>query len=114
MARRSAGILLYRVVDGVPMVLLIHPGGPYWANKDLGARTIPKGLIEPGAGDFEVGRLQSNLFELEWPPRSGEMRSFPEVDRAGWLGLAAARQKILAGQAPLIDRLVAVLATKSS
>jgi predicted NUDIX family NTP pyrophosphohydrolase len=156
MASRSAGILLYRLVGGAPWVLLVHPGGPYWASKDLGAWTIPKGLIEPGEapeaaarrefaeetgaalagkllalgeivqaggkrvtafaceGDFEVAGLHSNLFELEWPPKSGRTRSFPEVDRAGWFSLAAAREKILISQEPLIDRLVAVLAASKS
>jgi predicted NUDIX family NTP pyrophosphohydrolase len=128
-------------------VLLVHPGGPFWRNKDLGAWSIPKGQrvagedaevtarrefaeelgVKPvGAlsllgrirqrggkqveafaiqGEFDVDRLSSNSFEMEWPPRSGRMQSFPEVDRAAWFSLAEAREKINAGQCALIDRL---------
>ena len=153
---RSAGILLFRFSDGEPMVLLAHPGGPFWAKKDAGAWTIPKGLIEAGEdpkaaalrefaeetghaltgellplgeivqaggkkvvafaceGDFDVDKLTSNLFEIEWPPRSGRDQSFPEIDRVGWFGFAAARDKILASQASLLDRLAALLKAKSA
>jgi predicted NUDIX family NTP pyrophosphohydrolase len=151
-AKRSAGILLFRRATDSPEVLLVHPGGPYWARKDVGAWTIPKGefdegeegrdcalrelgeelgpaapslhadaLIELGSvrqkggkvvhawaaeGDFDPAELDSNAFELEWPPRSGARREFPEVDRAEWLAPAAARRKILSAQAELIDRLL--------
>jgi predicted NUDIX family NTP pyrophosphohydrolase len=151
-AKRSAGILLFRFVADAPQLLLVHPGGPYWAKRDLGAWTIPKGefeheeaaracalrelgeelgaaapdldpeqLIELGSirqksgkvveawaaeADFDPGRLSSNGFELEWPPRSGTRREFPEVDRAGWFDPDRAREKILAPQAELIDRLL--------
>jgi predicted NUDIX family NTP pyrophosphohydrolase len=153
-AQRSAGILLYRLTAAGPEVLLVHPGGPYWARRDLGAWTIPKGELEEGepasdcalrelgeelgaapavaaedlvelgsvrqkAGkvveawaaeaDFDPARLRSNTFALEWPPRSGSEREFPEVDRAGWFGPERARQKILPAQAPLIDRLLEYL-----
>lgn len=144
-------MLLFR--DGAPPeLLLIHPGGPYWAKKDLGAWSIPKGepeegedprrcalrelaeelgpaapalgpaeLIELGSikqkggktvhawaaeGGFDPAALSSNSFELEWPPRSGAMREFPEVDRAEWFDPAEARRKILPAQAVLIDRLL--------
>ena len=149
MARRSAGILLHRAGAAGPEVLLVHPGGPFWAKKDAGAWSIPKGEYddaedplacarrefaeELGApppdgtepvelgevrqkggkvvvawaleGDFDAETIRSNTFRMEWPPRSGAMREFPEVDRAGWFGLDAAREKILPAQAPLLDRL---------
>ena len=135
--RQSAGILLYRVRDGVVEVLLVHPGGPYWARKDAGAWTIPKGEFgsdesplaaacrefreETGAdvdvrdcaalrtvrqaggkvvhafavrGDFDPAMLASNTFSMEWPPRSGTMRAFPEVDRAQWFDLTQAAAKL--------------------
>jgi len=149
--KRSAGLLMYRGSPANLMVLLVHPGGPFWRAKDLGAWSIPKGEYAPGeeplavarrelaeetgsrprgdfhalgevaqsggkrvsawavAGDFDPARLVSNRFELEWPPRSGRKRSFPEVDRAEWFALAQAREKILAGQRPFIDRLEKLL-----
>jgi predicted NUDIX family NTP pyrophosphohydrolase len=147
--RRSAGILLYRGCGAELRVLLVHPGGPFWAKKDEGAWSIPKGeydeggdplavarrefeeelgrpapagdvidlgeLVQPSRkrvtafaveGDFDPSSLRSNLFELEWPPRSGRMQSFPEVDRAEWFTLEEARTKILPGQRHFIDRLL--------
>jgi predicted NUDIX family NTP pyrophosphohydrolase len=157
MARKlSAGLLLYRRAnhdDGVVLeVLLGHMGGPYWARKDDGAWSIPKGEYEPGedsfaaakrefeeelgsspplvdyrslgahtqpggklvtawAGeaDFDAAGAVSNTFELEWPPRSGQMRLFPEVDKAGWFTVEVARVKLVKGQRPLIDRLLGML-----
>lgn len=132
----------------------MHPGGPLWAGKDLGAWSIPKGepeagedlrdcalremgeelgavlplahadLIELGTvqqksgktvhgwaaeSDFETATLRSNSFALEWPPRSGLRREFPEVDRAQWLNPPSARQKINPAQAAFIDRLLEIL-----
>jgi predicted NUDIX family NTP pyrophosphohydrolase len=149
--RASAGLLLYRHSNGVLELLLVHPGGPYWARKDAGAWSIPKGEIEPGEeplaaarrefaeetgaaidgdflplapvrlrsgkvvhawavqSDFDAAALRSNLFSMEWPPKSGEQREFPEADRAGWFGVETARIKIHPGQAPLIDDLLARL-----
>ncbi|HEU4905182.1 MAG TPA: NUDIX domain-containing protein [Solirubrobacterales bacterium] len=150
-AKISAGLLLFRE-PAAPQLLLVHPGGPFWARKDLGAWSIPKGEPEPGEelfdcalrelgeelgpgapalvgeeltelgsirqksgktvyawaaqADFDPAALASNLFELEWPPRSGERREFPEADRAEWFGPDEARRKILPAQAPLIDRLL--------
>jgi predicted NUDIX family NTP pyrophosphohydrolase len=135
-------------------VLLVHPGGPFWARKDHGAWSIPKGectddedpraaaqrefeeelggrpvldaplvALTPGRqsggkvvhawagrGDFDPARLKSNMFSVEWPPRSGRRQMFPEVDRAAWFTLAQAREKILKGQLGLLDELEARLA----
>jgi len=154
MPKQSAGLLLYRVGSDGTEVLLVHPGGPFWARKDDGAWSIPKGEIEEGEdpldvalrefeeelgsppplerdalgelgtirqkagkvvaawcgeGDFDPSSLQSNTFSMEWPPRSGQVKEFPEVDRASWFGLADARVKLLDAQAELIDRLEALL-----
>ena len=138
-----------------PELLLVHPGGPFWARKDLGAWSIPKGepeageeprlcalrelaeelgpaspridpgeLIELGSirqkggklvhawaagADFDPAQLASNSFETEWPPRSGQRAEFPEVDRAEWFAPQEAGRRILPAQAPLIERLLAVL-----
>ncbi|MEY2532129.1 MAG: hypothetical protein QOF29_39 [bacterium] len=148
MAKHSAGILLFRVRDGAHEVLLVHPGGPFWAKRDLGAWSIPKGECEPdeeplaaarrelreelgsdpvtgelidlgdvrqrggklvtawaAEGEFDPAALRSSTFAMEWPPRSGAMRDFPEVDRAEWFALDEARERILPAQAPLLDRL---------
>jgi predicted NUDIX family NTP pyrophosphohydrolase len=151
MPKRSAGILMYRRRAAGIEVLLVHPGGPFWAKKDLGAWSIPKGeysgaedplavairefeeetgtrpqgefqplgdLVQSGRkvvtafameGDFDPAGLSSNMFELEWPPRSGKRTSFPEVDRAAWFTPTAACQKILPGQRELIARLLEAL-----
>ncbi len=152
MPRTSAGLLVYRRGSGVLDVLLVHPGGPFWRNRDVGAWSIPKGeydadeepeaaalrefeeelgCVPPGGssrplgevvqrggkhvvafaveGDLDVSAIESNMFELEWPPRSGHRQSFPEVDRAAWFSLAVAREKILPGQRPLLDRLEALV-----
>lgn len=152
MAKRSAGILLYRRAPSGIEVLLVHPGGPFWQRKDLGAWSIPKGevgegedeleralreleeetgaapasgdLVELGSirqrggkvvtawgapGDLDPATVRSNTFELEWPPRSGMVQSFPEIDRAEWFAPEQAREKILAAQAELIDRLLSRL-----
>ena len=142
----SAGILLYRMRDGALEVLLAHPGGPYWARKDDGAWTIPKGLVRPddlliGArrefneetgltaegpfaplkpvrqksgktvhgfafeGDFSLDKFVSNTFEMEWPPRSGRQKQFPEIDRIGWFGAQEAMAKIIAYQRPFLIEL---------
>jgi len=150
--KRSSGILLYRDRDGTTEFLLIHPGGPYWARKDEGAWSIPKGGLEgeedsreaalreldeelgPGRpeldpeelidlgqvrqragkvvdawaaeGDFDPDALDSNTFEMEWPPRSGREVEFPEVDRADWFELEEARRKLLPAQGEFLDRLL--------
>jgi predicted NUDIX family NTP pyrophosphohydrolase len=128
MPRTSAGILLYRLDRAGPEVLLGHMGGPFWAKKDDGGWSIPKGehgpdedplavarrefteeLGFPVPGDLDVTATRSNTFELEWPPRSGRMQQFPEIDRAAWFGLDEARSKLVPGQVPFLDRLTAHL-----
>jgi predicted NUDIX family NTP pyrophosphohydrolase len=152
MPASSAGILLYRRRGGGVEVLLVHPGGPFWARRDAGAWSIPKGeygadedplaaarrefaeelgVVPPegpvvdlgevrqksgkrvhawaAAGELDAEAIVSNTFELEWPPRSGQMIEAPEIDRAEWFALAAAREKINPAQAELLDRLVDTL-----
>lgn len=145
----SAGLLAYRRVNGIE-VLLAHPGGPYWARKDGGAWTIPKGLVRPddlltGAlrefreetgltaqgpfvplasvrqrsgktvhafafeADLDLANFSSNTFEMEWPPRSGKLKQFPEIDRIGWFGVDEAMKKIIAYQRPFLVELFGTL-----
>lgn len=147
----SAGILVFRR-HGRLQVLLAHPGGPFWAAKDDGAWSIPKGELDPGEdavaaarrefaeetgqplvdsplidlgsvtqksgkvvhawaveGDYDVGSLRSNPFEMEWPPRSGRTATFPEIDRFEWFDAATAKTKINPAQARLIERLEEIL-----
>lgn len=148
MAKRSAGILMYRWKDRQPELFLVHPGGPFWARKDDGAWSIPKGLYEEGEdplaaarrefeeetgcvpqgrlfelgtfrqpsgkqiiawaaeGDFDLGQFKSNLFSMEWPPRSGKVRDFPEADRAAWFCPEEAMRKVLKGQRPIVKTLL--------
>ena len=144
----SVGLLLYRRVEGESKVLLAHMGGPFWAEKDDHAWTIPKGLREEGdddllaaalrefveemgspppdgpthdlgacrsgpktnhvfarEADFDASGIVSNTFEMEWPPRSGRREAFPEVDRAAWMSIGEARQKLVKGMLPFLDRL---------
>lgn len=145
--RISAGILLYRRSAAGLEVLLAHPGGPFWARKDLGVWSIPKGEPEEGEdllaaahrelaeetgfgapgpalplglvhqksgkivhawavrGDADPTALRSNLFEVQWPPRSGKTERHPEVDRVAWFDLVEARRRILPAQAAFLDAL---------
>lgn len=146
-ARTSAGLLLFREVPHLE-VLLGHMGGPYYARKDAGAWSIPKGQVEPDEddlaaarrefqeelglpvpdgelfplgsarqsggktvtvwaveGDLDPAAVVPGTFELEWPRGSGRMREFPEVDRVGWFDLTTAREKLVAGQRPFLDRI---------
>ena len=148
-SRKSAGLLLFRRTAAGLEVLLVHPGGPFWAKKDDGAWSIPKGEFADGEepldaakrefeeetgiaavgdfialqslkqpsgklvfawavrADFDPSRLKSNTFRMEWPPKSGRQQEFPEVDKAEWFNVEAARRKILKGQAPFLDQLLA-------
>ena len=145
--KKSAGILVYRLRSKVPEVFLVHPGGPFWKNKDDGAWSIPKGEFmddedpleaakrefeeETGMqcdGDFimldpvkqkggklvlawaiekdiDPDKIKSNLFNIEWPPKSGKMQDFPEIDKGKWYELNEAKQKINSSQAAFIDQL---------
>ncbi|OBI84648.1 NUDIX domain-containing protein [Mycobacterium sp. E740] len=152
MPKLSAGLLLYRGTGDAVEVLIAHPGGPFWARKDDGAWSIPKGeytegedpwavacrefeeelgkpppagprsdfppLRQPSGkvitafavrGDLDLAGTFSNTFTLEWPKGSGKLREFPEIDRAAWFSVAEARSKLLKGQRPLLDRLLAAI-----
>jgi predicted NUDIX family NTP pyrophosphohydrolase len=74
--------------------------------KQAGGKRVVAWAIE---GDLDPGAIRSNLFEMEWPPRSGRRESFPEIDRAGWFTLPEAREKILKSQTPFLDRLTDLL-----
>jgi len=154
-AKLSAGLLLYRVADDAPNtleVLIAHPGGPFWARKDDGAWSIPKGEYDSAedpwdaarrefveelslgvpdgprvdlgevrqaggkvvtafavGADLDIADARSNTFDLEWPRGSGRIQQFPEVDRVAWVRIDAARIKLLKGQRPFLDRLLAAL-----
>src|SRR4030081_3056873 len=104
--KTSAGLLMFRKRKGELEVLLVHPGGPFFRNKDEGAWTIPKG--EAAEGDDMLARARiayeddlpenfkhtSNTFEMEWPPRSGQTARFPEMDRAEFFSIEEAKRKI--------------------
>ncbi len=151
MRKKSAGLVMYRLLDGNLEVFLVHMGGPYWAKKDIGAWSIPKGEYESGEDPFQVAKrefleetgleargefvrlkevkqpggkavsawafegdcdskeIRSNTFSMEWPPRSGRIQEFPEVDRAEWFSPDTAKEKILKGQRPLLDELQSIL-----
>jgi predicted NUDIX family NTP pyrophosphohydrolase len=151
MAKQSAGILLYRFKDNQLQVFLIHPGGPFFRNKDVGAWSIPKGefnneedslfaakrefleetghpidgkfiVLEPVIqkagkkiyawaveGDIDHQNIVSNLFEIEWPPRSEKKQTFPEVDKAAWFDTEEAKAKINAAQFGFIKELIGLI-----
>lgn len=152
MPKLSAGLLLYRVTEGAVEVLIGHPGGPFWARKDDGAWSIPKGEYTEGEdpwtvacrefeeelgkpppagprvdfapvrqpsgkiitafavrGDLDLTGTFSNTFTLEWPKGSGKIREFPEIDRVAWFSVVEARSKLLKGQRPLLDHLLAAI-----
>lgn len=148
MAKKSAGILLFRKKNGGLEVFLVHPGGPFFINKDLAAWSIPKGEIndeedplaaakreffeETGVaidgefialnsirqksgkvvlawaveGEIDASGIRSNSFSIEWPPKSGRFKEFPEVDKGGWFSIDEAKQKIILAQAGLLDELL--------
>jgi predicted NUDIX family NTP pyrophosphohydrolase len=149
--KQSAGILVYRLIKKKPEVFLVHPGGPFWKNKDAAAWSIPKGEFEDGEpalkaaqrefeeetgikptgkfielqpvkqksgktvyawaleADIDPSTIKSNLFEMEWPPKSGKKASFPEIDRADWFDMATGKEKINAYQVPLLEQLEILL-----
>ena len=151
MPKQSAGILLYRWKASSVEILLVHPGGPFFARKDSGSWSIPKGEFQDGedplevakcemeeetgyvvttsltpltaikqkggkkvvawaaAGDFDPRGIKSNTFRLEWPPKSGHVQEFPEVDRAEWFSVSQARLKINPNQVGLIEELLSKL-----
>jgi predicted NUDIX family NTP pyrophosphohydrolase len=154
MPKKSAGLLLYRFKDGLTEVFLVHPGGPFWAKKDLGVWSIPKGEFDEAENplqaakreteeetgiviavadenfiqlppvklksgkiifswalefDATIPEFKSNLFEMEWPPKSGKKASFVEVDKTAWFSIDEAKKKITAGQLSLIEELQEVL-----
>ncbi|MFC3199308.1 NUDIX domain-containing protein [Parapedobacter deserti] len=146
--KQSAGILVFRRTASEIQFFLVHPGGPFFAKRDAGAWTIPKGEIIPPEEPLETAvrefeeetgipldgpfiplnavvqkggkqvicwaveadlnpeSVVSNTFELEWPPRSGKRRSFPEIDKSGWFTLLDAKQLINERQVPLLEQLV--------
>ena len=108
MATTSAGLLMFRLRNGEPEVLLVHPGGPFWAKKE-GRRGLVEGgkLVQAWAveGDCDPAQLRSNLFSLEWPPRSGKRQQFPEVDRAEWFSVPLALRKINPAQRGFVSEL---------
>lgn len=146
--KKSAGILLYKKVKKEIFIFLVHPGGPFWKNKDAGSWSIPKGEFtdneeplnaakrefaeETGTalkgiftelkpvkmksgkfiyawsleGDIDISSVQSNTFEIEWPPKSGTMKSFPEIDKAAWFSVQEALQKINIAQASFIEQII--------
>lgn len=162
MAATSAGILLYRVdSEGAVTVLVAHMGGPFWAAKEAGAWSIPKGEydpdaespldaakrefreelgVDPPAADYaELGTFAYasgkrvtvfvadgaaftasgsdfafGEFDLEWPSRSGRIQSFPEVDRVEWMTVEVARERMVKGQRPALDRLAGLLPSSST
>lgn len=159
MAKKSAGLLMYRYNSNKELeVFLVHPGGPFWAKKDEGAWSIPKGEYneneepidaarrefaeEIGSqiaaflpdknfiplsplrqdsgkvvtawafqGEFNPKNIRSNTFEMEWPPKSGNVLEFPEADCAGWFNFEQAKKKISKGQIGFLEELTKILAT---
>ncbi len=152
MPKTSAGIIAFRILNEKIEILLVHPGGPFFRNKDLGVWSIPKGEYTKPADplevakhefeeetgniitgnlfmpltlvknksakvltawaiqeNFEVSFIRSNIFELEWPPKSGKMQNFPEADKAEWFSFKEAKQKIVPYQLPLIAELETLL-----
>jgi len=151
----SAGLLLYRHRRPLE-VFLVHPGGPYWTKRDLGAWSLPKGEVCEGEdrldaakrefeeetgcaidgefrsltplkqpsgkvihawaieGDCNPAELRSSLFSIKWPPKSGRMQEFPEVDRAAWFDVPEARRRVIAGQVGFIDQLASLLGVRAT
>jgi predicted NUDIX family NTP pyrophosphohydrolase len=151
MNNKSAGILAFRKNAKGIEIFLMHPGGPFWKNKDVGAWSIPKGEIDETESEIDAAKrefeeetgikikgelialqpirqkngklvtawaldqdidaagITCNLFEMEWPPKSGKYQQFPEMDRAEWFSVTTAKEKIIPAQAALIDQLEEIL-----
>lgn len=149
--KQSAGLLLYRIVENRTQVFLVHPGGPFFAKKDDGSWSIPKGEFDDSEdalaaakrefeeetgkaidgnfiklqpirqksgktvhawaveADIDHTSIVSNTFEIEWPPRSGKRKAFPEIDRAGWFTMNEAKVKLIPAQVKLVEELATVL-----
>lgn len=147
MAKKSAGIIVYRTYTGVLEVFIAHLGGPYWEKKDYRAWSFPKGEFEDDENPFDAAlrefqeetgqsiqgdfieltpsrnpsgklvyawavegvidekKIKSNLFELEWPPGSGNVQKFPEIDRGAWFNIAEAKKRVHKGLVPIFDEL---------
>ncbi|AFD06899.1 NUDIX domain-containing protein [Solitalea canadensis] len=145
--KQSAGVLLYRFTNNEVEFFLVHPGGPFWAKKDSGAWSIPKGEFSENEDPLEAAKrefweetgmtisgnfsrlstvkqkggkivhawalesdldpavIKSNMFEMEWPPKSRQTQQFPEIDKAGWFKINAAKEKILSSQLPILEEL---------
>jgi predicted NUDIX family NTP pyrophosphohydrolase len=158
MLKLSAGILLYKFnEEGQLQVLLVHPGGPFWRNKDESAWSIPKGEYFEGEdalmaarrefeeetgsklpsgecvalnavklksgkiicawaleADFDTSNVESNTFEMEWPPKSGKKQSFAEIDKAAWFSVTEAKVKINDGQVDFLNQLTELVINKKS
>jgi predicted NUDIX family NTP pyrophosphohydrolase len=155
MAKRSAGILIYRFSNDLLEILLVHPGGPFWKNKDLASWSIPKGEVEENENIFEAAKrelmeetgltitgkyieltpikqkgnktvfawaverdldtkgIQSNMFEMEWPPKSGKQQLFPEIDKAEWFTPEMAMEKLIPAQISLLKELEEKISSES-
>jgi len=138
---------MFRIRNGKLELLLVHPGGPFWKNKDRGAWSIPKGEIQPGEdaltaarrefaeelgftpegnftaltpirqkggkrvqvwafeSDCDLSAVKSNTFQMEWPPHSGRMQDFPEIDRAEFFEVSEARIRVNPAQISCLDEL---------
>ena len=145
MAKQSAGLVVFRKQKNELQFFLVHPGGPFFARKDAGAWSIPKGEFDDSEealaaakrefkeetgiamegkfisltpvklksgkqvhawaveGDLDETTIASNTFEIEWPPKSGKQKTFPEIDKAGWFNLKEAKEKINPAQVALLD-----------
>ncbi len=152
MAKKSAGVLMYRLGNACPEVLLVHPGGPFFTRKDAGAWSVPKGeiaddetpeetasrefkeelgidlsgkmielspIIQKGGktvfawaveGNIKTEDIVCNTFNLEWPPKSGNIREYPEIDKAEWFPVELAKEKINPAQIAFIEELIQILA----
>lgn len=153
--RNSAGLLMYRIRNDHLEMLIVHPGGPFWAKKDAGSWFVPKGEVEPGedelaaaqrefqeetaivptgpffdlgevrhksgkqvqawafAGDCDPAAIVSKTFSMEWPPRSGRMQSFPEIDKAEFVDTPTAREKLNPAEFVFVGRLQEILKRNS-